>query len=449
MNFLAKDSELALIINKRGKSNAVHLPDYGITADSLAETLPLPPEVILPLFHQGGGQCNAIVKKGDTVLSGQKIADSEEFTATPVHASISGEITGIIKLIDPASGRPVDAIVITSDDEGKSIEYKAPEKPESLSTEDMLGRIREAGIIGNETDNVPAHVRLSPPQGKKIDSVIINASWCEPYLAADNHLMQEKLEEVICGADIIKRILSPASIYITIDASRRETIDKIVNIIKILGYDNYKIVLLKNKYPATIESNLVNVILGREMQPDTMAADIGAVVFNVKTALAINDAVFCGKPFTDKLVSVAGSINKPGNLRIRFGTPLKYVIDYCGGIKGDADKIIINGLMSGISVYDDDFPVTRETNSILLEKNVILKEGNCIRCGKCLDICPARLSPTLLTAYARAGRYDECREAYIGNCLECGACAYICPSNIPLLQYIKIAKSELAKKAAV
>ena len=435
---------MALIINKRGKSNAVRLPDYGITADSLAESLPLSPEVILPLFNKGGSQCNAIVKKGDTVLSGQKIADSGEFTATPVHASISGEITGIIKLIDPASGRPVDAIVITSDGEGKSIEYKTLEKSESLSTEDMLGRIREAGIIGNETDNIPAHVRLSPQQGRKIDSVIINASWCEPYLAADNHLMQENLEEVLCGADIINRILSPASIYITIDASRRDIVDKIVNIIKTPGYDNYKIVLLKNKYPATIESNLVNVILGREMQPDAMAA-----VFNVKTAMAINDAVSCGKPFTDKLISVAGGVNKPGNLRIRFGTPLKYVMDYCGGIKGDADKIIINGLMSGISVYDDDFPVTRETNSVLLEKNVVLKEGDCIRCGKCLEICPARLSPTLLAAYARAGRYDECREAYIGSCIECGACAYICPSNIPLLQYIKIAKSELVKKAAV
>jgi electron transport complex protein RnfC len=261
--------------------------------------------------------------------------------------------------------------------------------------------------------------------------------------------MQEKLDEVLSGANIINRILSPASIYITIDASRRDIADNIVSIIKTSGLDNFKIVLLENNYPAAIESNLINVILGREIAPGAAAADIDVAVFNAKTALAINDAVFCGKPFTDKVISVAGAVNKPGNLRIRFGTPLKYVIDYCGGIKGDADKIIINGLMSGISVYDDDFPVTKEINSILLEKNVTLREGNCIRCGKCLEICPARLSPTLLAAYSKAGRYDECKDIYIGSCFECGACSYICPSNIPLLQYIKIAKSELAKKASI
>ncbi|MFC1846628.1 electron transport complex subunit RsxC [Chloroflexota bacterium] len=440
---------MALIIYRNGKSNAIHLPDYGLTAGSPIETLPLPPNVILPLFQQDGGQCNAIVKKGDIVLSGQKIADGEEFAATPVHASISGEITGIIKIIYPTTGRPVDAIVITSDGEDKCVEHNAAGKPESLSAKDMLDRIREAGISGNEADNMTAHVRLSPPQGKKIDAVIINGSQCEPYLAADTQLMQQKLDEVLSGANIINRILSPAVIYITIDAERRDILDNILNIIKTSGLDNYKIVLLENNYPATIESNLVNVILGREIAPGATAAGIGVAVFNAKTALAINDAIFCGKPFTDKVISVAGGVNKPGNLRIRFGTPLKYVIDYCGGIKGDADKIVINGLMSGTSVYNDDFPVTKEVNSILLEKNVTSKEGDCIRCGKCLEICPARLAPTLLAAYAKAGRYDECEEAYIGSCIECGACAYICPSNIPLLQYIKVAKSELAKKAAI
>jgi len=438
---------LALILKRNAKSKAVSLPDYGITPNALVETPPLPPKVILPLLYQYGESCKAIVKKGDIVLGGQKIADGEDFAATPLHASLSGEVTGIIKIIDPTAGRPVDAIVITSDGEDKNIEYKAAAKPESLSAKDMIDRIREAGIIGNEADAIPAHVRLSPPQGKKIDSVIINGSQCEPYLTSSARLMLDNLDDVLAGANIINRILSPDTIYITIDAGRLDIADNLMRYVKTSGVDNHKIVLLENSYPYAVESNLVNVILGREIPPGATAADADAAVFYAGTALAINDAVSCGKPFTEKIITLAGSVNKAANLCVRFGTPLEYLIDYCGGIKDNADKIIINGLISGASVYDQEFPVTKETNSILLENNTASEESDCIRCGKCLEICPAHLSPTLLAAYARAGRYNECKEAYIGSCFECGACAYICPSNIPILQYIKIAKSELARKA--
>ena len=427
----------------------VRLPDYGITPGSPIEDVPLPSKIILPLLSQYGKTLNAIVKKGDAVLGKQKIADSEDFNATPLHATISGEVTGVIKLIDPSAGRPVDALVITSDGEDKSIEYSAAENPQSLAVEDMIGRVREAGITGNETDAIPAHVRLSPPQNNKVDAVIINGSQCEPYLTADIHLMQENLDEVLSGVTIINKILSPAGIFIAIDAGRYDIVDNLKHYIKTSGVDNFRIVMLENNYPTTVESNLTKVILNREIAPGTTAAEAGAAVFNAGTALAINDAVSQGKPFTGKVITVAGGVTKAANLRVHFGTPLGHLIDYSGGIKGDADKIVINGLMSGISIYDRDFPVTKETNSILLEKDTAFRERDCIRCGKCLDICPARLSPTLLAAYAKAGRYDKCEEGYIGSCFECGACSYICPSNIPLLQYIKIAKSELAKKTVV
>jgi electron transport complex protein RnfC len=438
---------LALILYRSARGSAVKLPDYGISPSSPIERPSPPPEVWLPLFQQNGSQCNAIVKKGDTVLAGQKIADGEDFATTPVHATISGEVTGIVKLIQPASGRPVDTIVITSDGQDKSIKYKTV-RSNSPSTKDNIEIIRQAGISGNEADNIPAHIRLSPPQDRKIDTVIINGSQCEPYLMTDNHLMQENLNEVLAGANAINKILSPTFTYITIDPSRRDIVDRVLNITASSGLDNFRVVLLKPSYPSTVEGNLVNVVLGREIPTGATAADVGVAVFSARTVRAINNAVFFGKPFIEKVISIAGDVNKTSNLLVRFGTPLKHAIDYCGGIKGAADKIIINGPLSGISVYDESFPLTKDANSILLDRSTATKEGDCIRCGKCLEICPTHLSPMLLAAYTRADRYDECRQAHIGSCIECGACAYICPSGIPLLQYIKIAKSELAKKVA-
>ncbi len=441
---------MALILYRGAAANSIKLSDYGISPDSPIEKLPLPPEVILPLFQQNGSRCDAIVKKGDAVLAGQKIADSEDFAATPVHATVSGEVTGIVKLIQPASGRPVDAIVINSDGQDKSIEKKRlPGISGPILTKDIVEMVRQAGISGNEADNIPAHVRLSPPQDKKIDAVIINGSQCEPYLTADSHLMQQNLNDVMAGANTINRILSPALIYITLDSGRLDTVDRVLKIARSSGRDNFRVVLFEHGYPSTIEGNLVSIVLGREIPAEATASDAGAAVFSATTARAINNAILYGKPFTEKVISVAGDVNRPSNLLVRFGTPLKHIIEYCGGIIGNADKIVINGPLSGFSVYDDSFPFTKDANSILLTGSTATGEGDCIRCGKCLDICPARLSPTLLAAYARAGRYDGCREAYIGSCIECGACAYVCPSGIPLLQYIKVAKAELAKKAAV
>ncbi len=440
MNISVKGNKLALILRRNANNKAIRLPDYGITAASPVETPPLPPNVALPILQQYGEACKAIVKKGDIVLGGQKIADSEDFNATPLHASLSGEVTGMVKIIDPATGRPVDAIVITSDGEDKCIEYKAAANPESISKADMISMVREAGIIGNETDANPAHIRLSPPG--KTDAVIINASQCEPYLTTNTRLMSEKPKEMLTGINIINRILSPSIIYIAIDSTRMDITDNLMRYIKHSGADYLKIVLLEQIYPYAAEGNLVNIIFGENTKP-------GVALFDASTVLAINDAVINSKPFIEKTVTLAGSVSKAANLRVRIGTPISHIIDYCGGIKDAADKIIINGLLSGSTVYDQSFPVTKETNSIILGHNVTSEEGDCIRCGKCIEICPARLSPTLLAAYAKAGRYNECKEAYVDNCFECGACSYICPSNIPILQYLRVAKSELGKKVAM
>ena len=424
----------------------VSLPYNMPAPDSPIKPLPLPEKVVLPLYNNNGPY-SILVKKGDTVLSGQKIADSDEFSINPVHATLSGEVSGIIKLVEPTSGLPVDAIVITSDGEDKWIE-ETPPNPEALSVKEMMTVIREAGIAGTG-DTLPAHLKLSPPKSEGIEAVILNGCQCEPYLTSNARLLLENGKQVFSGLKTINKILPHTTIYIAIDNDRYDVIDNVEKMVEASGFEDIKIALLEKKYPAVAEISLVKTVLGIDIPASETAADVGVAVFDVATAKAIHDAVSLGKPFIEKVITVAGSVSQPMNLLVKLGTPLRNLIDYCGGIKGEVDKVIINGLMMGTSLYDLDFPVTKGLSSIVLEKSNPLKEQDCIRCGKCLDVCPARLVPSLLAAYAKASRYDECKEAYLDYCFECGACAYVCPANIPLVQYIRIAKAELDKRAVI
>ncbi len=437
---------MALFLRRNGPSYKVQLPYRMPVPDSPIEPLPLPEKVILPLDNINGSY-NILVKKGEKVLSGQKIADSDDFNIAPIHATLSGEVSGIIKLIQPASGRPVDAIAITSDGEDKWIET-APQNPETLSAEETVKIIREAGITGS-LDTMPAYVKLSRPEGEGIKAIILNGCSCEPYLTSNIRLLLENGEQVFSGLKIINRALPSATIYIVIDNDRYNVIDNVEKLVSAYGFKNIKITLLEKKYPAVAETSLVKTVLDIDIPANGTAADVGVAVFDVATAKAINDAVSSGKPFIEKVITIAGSVNRPMNLSVRLGTPLRNLIDYCGGIKGEANEAIINGIMMGTPFYDLDFPVTKGLSSIVLDKSSPLKERDCIRCGKCLDVCPARLVPNMLAIYAKAGRYDDCRKYYIDSCFECGACAYICPANIPLVLYIRIAKAELEKRAVV
>ena len=439
---------MGIRLKMRGIRYGVHLPEHSPTFRSPIEPAPLPEKVIIPLYQNDGVPCNALVKKGDRVLTGQKIGDSEDFTATPVHATISGEVSGSIKFIDPLSGCPGDALIITSDGKDEWVEIKAPKNPGLLSAKDILERIREAGIVGGGGDILPAHVKLSPPEGKRIDTIILNGCQGEPFLTSNQRLMLENGEEVLSGLGIIKQVLSPSTIYIAIEDNQYNIIAHIEKLITTSGLTDFKIVSLRSKYPAGAEKTLTNTILGREVPINGTSADIGVVVADVSMAKAIHDAIICGKPLVEEIITVTHRVKNPKNLLVRLGTPLRYLIDYCGGIKGEANEVIIGGLMMGVSQYNLDFPVTKGMNGIFVEKNTSVREYDCIRCGWCLEVCPVRLAPTLLARYTKAGRYNECKDAYIDNCIECGACAYICPANIPLVQYIKLAKAELVKRAA-
>jgi len=425
----------------------VNLPDCKITAQSPIETAPLPQRVVISLSQNPGAPCKPLVRKGDRVLTGQKIGDSEEFISAPVHATVSTEVSATVTIIDPGAGRHKQAIAITSDGKDEWVKLDAPVNPDELSTEEVLKRIREAGIVGLGGAVFPSHAKLSIPESTNIDTLILNGCECEPYITTDHRAMLEYGDKILSGLNIIKKVVSPDNIYIAIEDNKSDAIEHLEGLIASVGGDNcFKIVPLKTRYPTGAREMLIKVLLGREIPINGRARDIGVVVHNVSTVKAIHDAVVDGKPFIERVITVTGAVRNPKNLLVRLGTPLGNLIDYCGGIESEAVEIITSGPMTGVSQPDLNSPVTKGTSCLLVKESKPVKERGCIRCGSCLEVCPMRLEPSTLARYARAGRYDDCRRYYIEDCFNCGCCTYVCPSNIPILQYIKTAKAELARR---
>ena len=442
-------NKLGIRLKKKGSPYGVKVPESKLTAEKPIEQPPLPEKVIIPLHQNIGAPCEAVAKRGDKVLTGQKIGDSEKYVNAPVHATISGEITGTATVVNPPTSQLIPALVITSDGKDEWVELEPPKEPERLSVKEILDRIRAAGLVGLGGAAFPTHVKLSPPKDKRIDTVILNGCECEPFITSDHRVMMEYGEKVLSGLSIIKKVLSPERVYIAIEDNKEDAIDHIEYLITTMGRKgDFKIIPLKSKYPMGAEKILTKLILGREVPIGGLPLDIGVVVHNVSTAKAIHDAVVEGRPFVERVVTVTGAVKHPKNLLVRFGTPLGTLIDYCGGIEGNANEVILGGPMMGFSQFDLDFPTVKGTNAVLVKEGREIREQDCISCSKCIEVCPMSLMPTTLAKYAKAGMYNECEQFYIADCFECGACAYACPANIPIVQYIKVAKKELAKRAA-
>lgn len=440
---------MAIRLKKKSAHYGVKVPERKFSEKSPIEPAPLPEKVVIPLQQNIGAPAQALVKRGEKVLTGQKIADSDKFVSAPIHATISGEVSGTTTVVNPPTGQLVEALVITSDGEDSWVELEVPRNPESLSVKEILEKVREAGIVGLGGAAFPTQVKLSPPKDKKIDAVILNGCECEPYVTSDHRVMLEHGEKVLSGLNIIRKVLSPQATYIAIEDNKEDAIKHMEELIISLGLgENCRIVPLKSKYPMGAEKTLINMVLGREVPIGGLPLDVGVVVHNVSTAKAIHDAVFEGRPLIERVVTVSGAVKSPKNLLARFGTPIRDLIEYCGGMADKANKVILGGPMMGIAQFDLDFPVVKGTNSILVKEDEPIRERDCISCGMCIEACPMRLMPTLLARYAKDGRYDECKENYyIDDCFECGACTYTCPANIPIVQYIKVAKKEIAKRA--
>jgi electron transport complex protein RnfC len=406
------------------------------------EKLPLPSKVYLPLIQHLGKICNPLVKAGDPVSLGQKIASIDAHVYAPVHSSISGKVTVITDWPHPVLGR-AKAVVIEGDGRDNAAEFPAREQQEidRLTLPDLRKIILDAGIVGMGGASFPTHVKFNPP--KPLNTLVINGAECEPYLTADARLMVEKASQICKAAALIARCLGVRDVYIGIESNKPEAI-------KVFSEaPGIKVKVLPSDYPQGGEKQLIKNILGKEIPRGKLPFDIGVLVQNVATVYAIYEAVYKGKPLIERIVTVTGScLQSPKNLLVRIGTPVKNLIEFCGPLKEPPAKIIIGGPMMGIAQYTDEVPVIKSSSGLLLmnkDEARILDEDPCIRCAACVRGCPVGLMPCQINLASERLLWDLTREYGASDCIECGICNYVCPSNRRLLQTIKRAKLEAAK----
>jgi electron transport complex protein RnfC len=424
----------------------VHPPEYKeLTENCAFEIIPLPEEIILPLSQHLGKEASPQVKKGEDVIPGQLVAKAEGFISAPVHTSVAGKVISLGKELT-SSGFPKDSIVIKSNGAVEAQKLLLPQlNPETISPDEIRTRVAEAGIVGQGGAAFPTSVKLSPPKDKVIDVVILNGCECEPYLTRDYRLMIERPDDLISGFKLIMKALGVKRGVIGIENNKPDVIKLLSE--KIKHEENLEVISLKTKYPQGAEKMLIKAVTGKEVPPGKLPMDVGAVIQNIGTAIAIHDAVVKGEVLTTAALTVSGKgIKVPKNLLVPVGTPIQNVIDFCGGVTEDSVKIVVGGPMMGVAQFDLHAPVMKATSGILvLTKDEVAEnpETPCLRCGQCVGACPLNLMPTKLARYSQLQKYEEAESADVTVCMECGTCAYTCPANIPLVQWIRLGKQKV------
>lgn len=431
----------------------IHPNDYkAATNKKPVETLPPPERVVIPMSLHIGAPCTPCVAVGDQVTVGQKVGDAPAFVSAPVHASISGKVTAVEPRIH-FSGVPVMSVVIENDFNDTPCPTLSPAKdPDALTPEQISALVKEAGIVGMGGATFPTHVKISSGLGK-VDTVIVNASECEPYITSDHRILLEHPEEVLGGVRLLARIFGVDRVHIAIEANKANAAEMLK-----LKIDEEKapavVDVLRTRYPQGAEKQLCQSITGRQVPPGALPASIGCAVFNIVTTMAIYTAIYEGKPVTHRVVTVSGSgINEPKNLLCPIGTPISNLLDACGGVKKSTFKILMGGPMMGHSQFDMSAPIGKGTNAILAfceKEERTVEHPACIRCGKCISVCPMHLQPVFMHQYQQAGMLRELEDAHVLDCIECGACTYICPGRLHLVQSFRAGKQLInnAKAAA-
>lgn len=418
------------------------------TSDKPIKIAPEPKEVVIPLLQHTGCPAEPLVKPGDKVLVGQKIGQSVAGRLSAnIHSSISGKVKAIELRKHPVCPEEVLSVIIENDGKNQlSPEIKSKPALENLSPEEIREIIFEAGIVGMGGAMFPTAVKLCPPKDKKVDTFILNGAECEPYLTADERVMIEHTEEVIFGMKALMKAIGVNKGYIAIEENKPEAIAKLRAKSEELG-KNIEIVELKTKYPQGAERMLIKRILGREVPPGCLPFDVGVIVNNVSTAVAVAQAIKTGLPLIKRTVTVTGEkIENPQNLEVKIGTSFRELIEFCGGIINGEEVITsMGGPMMGIVQKSLDLPVIKGTTGILVTLPSEIEftlERACIKCGRCLDICPVELNPSTLSIYAENQDWETMKKHNVLNCIECGSCNYICPSKRSLVQAFKLAKSK-------
>lgn len=437
-------------MKKTFKMGGVHPNDNKISAQAAIEVFPPIETAYISMAQHLGAPATPIVQKGDKVKVGQVIAQPSGFISGFVHSSVSGTVTAVEPRADIA-GNPVMNVVIAveGDEWCEEIDRSTEVKREiTLSREEILDRIKNCGVVGLGGASFPTHVKLAPPKDKKAECLILNGTECEPYITSDDRIMRERPEEILIGAEIMKKALGVDICYVGIEENKPEAIASMRKAAS--TFKGIEVVVLKKKYPQGGEKQLIDAITGKKVPSLGLPIDTGAVVQNVATSLSVYEAVQKNKPVIDNSVTVTGHCMKSQhNYLVRVGTPISKILEVAGGLPEEAAKVISGGPMMGKAVVNLEAATVKANGSFLVMTEAETKrkpESNCIRCGKCAAACPMGLEPYLLNKLMRAGnRYDELEANKIFDCIECGCCIYTCPASIPLLDVIRIGKGEVTR----
>lgn len=434
---------------KTFRKGGIHPPEQKLSAHVPIATLPVPKIVSIPVIQHLGSPARIVVERGEMVKVGQVIAIHDGFVSANIHSSVSGRIGPVEEALD-SSGfkRTLIPIRVKGDDWLENIDRSDDLREEiTLEGKEIVNRIMEAGVVGMGGAAFPSHVKLTVPQGKKIDFLIINGVECEPYLTADHRLMIEKPHEIVVGIRLLMKALGVENAIVGIENNKEDAIAIMRHACD--PYPGIVVQALAVQYPQGGEKQLIQALLEREVPSGKLPADVGAVVHNVGTTFAVYEAVQKNKPLIERIVTVTGkSVAKPGNFRVRIGTPVNELVEAAGGLPDDTGKILSGGPMMGRALSSIDVPVAKATSGILLVPREEAKRTevyNCLRCGKCVEVCPMGLSPYYLMVLGQRGDVAKAAEEHILDCIECGSCSFVCPSNRPILDYVRLGKTRVRK----
>lgn len=422
----------------------IHPPDKKeLSAGSSIQPTKPPARVVIPLSQHTGAPSKAVVAIGQEVRKGEVVGMQEGFVSANVHSSVSGKVTGMGEFPLP-NGRTTMCVVIENDGHETWADLKEDKDYLNASPDVIKEKVKAAGIVGLGGAAFPTAVKLSPPKEKHIDTVILNGAECEPYLTSDYRLMLERPKEIIEGLKLLMKALGVSKGLVGIENNKPDAVAKMKE--AALGASGIEVCALEVKYPQGAEKMLIKALTDREVPPRGLPMDVRVLVQNVGTALAVYEAVRFGRPLVERVVSVTGEgIKEPKNLMVKVGTLVSQLIEECGGFKDSAAKVVAGGPMMGFALYSLDVPVTKGTSGILVMSEAEVSHAEdylpCIRCGRCVDICPMGLMPSMLSLLSEVGRHDEAKEYNLWDCFECGSCAYVCPSKRPIVQLVRLAKS--------
>ena len=441
-----KGGVLRAVKKVRGGVKVAH---HKNTAELEVVRIPTPSKVVIPMQQHIGAPCEPVVKVGDEVAVGQLIGDSDKFVSAPIHASVSGTVTAIGDIKMP-NGSVSKAVTIESDGEMRLWEGIKPPKVETR--EDLIKAVRDSGLVGLGGAGFPTHVKLNFPPDKNIDTLVVNAAECEPYITVDYRECMENSWDILSGVYALKELLGFKQVIIAAEDNKPEAF-------KVLGKiadhdadidDSVKLMVLESKYPQGAEKMMVQSATGRRVPPGKLPADVGCVVMNVASVAFISRYLKTGKPLVSRSLTVDGSaIAEPKNVRVPVGTDIGEIIYFCGGFKGEPCKILTGGPMMGLAIVGTDLPVLKQNNAILAftaDDAVLKPETDCIRCGRCVAACPMSLMPTNIVKAAKIKDVDALKRAGVTVCMECGSCAFACPAGKPLVQHMRLAKAILREE---